>query len=304
MKFFSLLLIVLLFSGCASQTPAPVKDRSDSALTRVQKADAPVSKTLAKGYYIVKEGDTLYRIALDVGHDYRDLSRWNRLENPWIISPGQELRVEPPESEAQPVAVTQPVGIVPVIESRTLNGNTDSLKQEPKVGRLPYSDEAYTKAMQSVDVMPRVEIRVKQEPVVVAKAEGETVATVAKASGDGEWIWPASGNVVGQYSDTGNKGLDIAGKVGDPVFASASGKVVYGGSGLRGYGQMVIVKHSAMYLTAYAHNSKILVKEGQQVSQGQKIAEMGDSDANQVMLHFELRRQGKPVDPLKYLPSR
>ena len=118
------------------------------------------------------------------------------------------------------------------------------------------------------------------------------------------WIWPASGKTVGTYGESGNKGVDIAGKTGDPVLAAADGKVVYSGTGLRGYGKLVILKHNATYLSAYAHNQTILVKEGQSVTKGQKIAEMGNSDTDQVKLHFEVRRQGKPVDPLKYLPPR
>ncbi len=116
-------------------------------------------------------------------------------------------------------------------------------------------------------------------------------------------MWPATGKLVTGFSDTANlKGIDIAGKEGQPVAASAAGKVVYAGTGLRGYGKLVIIKHNATYLSAYAHNREILVKEGQQVAKGQKIAEMGNTDSDQVKLHFEIRRQGKPVDPLKYLP--
>lgn len=118
------------------------------------------------------------------------------------------------------------------------------------------------------------------------------------------WIWPANGKVLGQFSESGSKGIDIGGKAGDPVIAAGDGKVVYSGTGLRGYGMLIIVKHNATFLSAYAHNQKLLVKEGQTVSKGQKIAEMGNSDADQVKLHFEVRRQGKPVDPLKYLPQR
>jgi lipoprotein NlpD len=128
----------------------------------------------------------------------------------------------------------------------------------------------------------------------------------AAADGDDEkleWTWPASGKLITGFSDNANlKGIDISGKTGQPVVASAAGKVVYAGTGIRGYGKLVIVKHTNTYLSAYAHNKEIVVKEGQQVARGQKIAEMGNTDAEQVMLHFEIRRQGKPVDPLKYLP--
>jgi lipoprotein NlpD len=115
--------------------------------------------------------------------------------------------------------------------------------------------------------------------------------------------WPARGNLISGFDEAKNKGLDIGGKVGDPVMAAADGRVVYAGAGLRGYGNLIIIKHNNTYLTAYAHNQTLLVKEDQVIKRGQKIAEMGNSDADQVKLHFEIRRQGKPVDPAKYLSA-
>ncbi len=129
---------------------------------------------------------------------------------------------------------------------------------------------------------------------------GDTAAGNEEVS----WMWPANGKLLGTFSEGGNKGIDINGKAGDPVLAAGAGKVVYSGTGLRGYGKLVIVKHNNTYLTAYAHNQNLLVKEGQSVTKGQKIAEMGNTDADQVKLHFEIRRQGKPIDPLKQLPQR
>jgi lipoprotein NlpD len=131
-------------------------------------------------------------------------------------------------------------------------------------------------------------------------------ATAPAAAGDDElgFIWPASGALISGFDDVRNKGLDIAGKAGDPVLAAADGRVVYAGSGLRGYGNLVILKHNNTFLTAYAHNQTLLVKEDQGVRKGQKIAEMGSTDADRVKLHFEIRRQGKPVDPSRYLPAR
>ena len=309
MKLAVLLSSFLLFllSGCASQKPAPVVDRSNSQATANHSAASASAgeRVVPKGHYVVKEGDTLYRIALDHGQDYRDLANWNQLENPSRISVGQEIRIAPPDGDTAPVAVTRPVGVAQVIEKRSLDGNSQGLKKEPRAGREPYSDEAYAKAMKSAnEAMPRIEIKpeqkaeIKGEPKADARVEGKATEE------DVKWAWPAGGKLLGQFVETGNKGLDIAGKAGDPVTAAADGKVVYSGAGLRGYGQLVIVKHNAVYLTAYAHNSKILVKEGQVVTRGQKVAEMGDTDADQVKLHFELRRQGKPVDPLKHLPPR
>jgi lipoprotein NlpD len=131
-------------------------------------------------------------------------------------------------------------------------------------------------------------------------------APPAAASGDEDvgWIWPAQGSLIAGFDEAKNKGLDIAGKAGDSVLAAADGRVVYAGAGLRGYGNLIILKHNNTYLTAYAHNRTLLVKEDQSVQKGQKIAEMGNSDADRVKLHFEIRRQGKPVDPARYLPAR
>jgi lipoprotein NlpD len=299
------LLVSILLASCASHKPAPVVDRSSGqgSATNGQKP-AAADRVVPKGYYVVKEGDTLYRIALEHGQDYRDVAAWNQLENAHRISVGQEIRIAPPETEAAPVAVTRPIGAAPIIEKRSLDGNSETVKREPRAGREPYSDEAYAKAMKATEAMPRVEI--KPEPKAEIRPEPQVEAKIGAKSGDEDvqWAWPANGKLLGQFVETGSKGLDIAGKAGDPVTAAADGKVVYSGAGLRGFGQLVIVKHNAVYLTAYAHNSKILVKEGQLVTRGQKVAEMGDTDADQVKLHFEVRRQGKPVDPLKHLPPR
>ncbi|HWC45033.1 MAG TPA: peptidoglycan DD-metalloendopeptidase family protein, partial [Casimicrobiaceae bacterium] len=142
-------------------------------------------------------------------------------------------------------------------------------------------------------------------PASAADAKGGSASSSAAAGGDHlDWMWPAKGKIVTNFSETANlKGIDIAGTAGEPVRASAPGRVVYAGNGLRGYGKLIIIKHNDTYLSAYAHNREILVKEGQQVTRGQKIAEMGNTDADQVKLHFEIRRHGKPMDPTKYLPA-
>lgn len=201
--------------------------------------------------------------------------------------------------------------------------NTDTLKRAPKGGKLPYSEEnlalLQARGAAPAPVVTAPPVATVAAPADKAPAEKAPVekpappAAVPAASvgeGDVEWSWPAAGKVVATFSNDGgtaqeaSKGIDIAGKLGDPVQAAASGKVVYVGSGLRGYGNLVIVRHSAVFLSAYAHNSRILVKEGQAVTRGQKIAELGNSDADQPKLHFEVRQQGKPVDPLKFLPAR
>lgn len=306
LRFASLLSFFALLSGCASNTPAPVVDRSVSQQAgESSAASAPAAERVArKGYYIVRQGDTLYRIALDNGQAYRDLAAWNALEDPNRIEIGQELRIAPPEAEGGlAVAVAKPIGMVTGVEQRALDGNSEVIKAQPKAGREPYSDESLARLSRAAENgVARVELA--PETKVDPKPETKAAALSPKGDDDLQWIWPASGKVVGQFVEGASKGLDILGKKGDPVQAASDGKVVYSGSGLRGYGQLLIVKHNNTFLTAYAHNSRILVKEGQTVSRGQKIAEMGDTEADQVKLHFEVRRQGKPVDPLKHLPPR
>lgn len=217
--------------------------------------------------WTVKKGDTLIGIALDAGADYREIAAMNQLSNPNIIQLDRTLCVR---RAAQKGAKKPAPSSVPAAK-------TDQ----------PIKDANKPVAVKPVEEMPT------------------TSAATAAATADGvKFSWPAKGKVVAGFNESSNKGINIAGKMGEPVDAAADGKVVYAGSGLRGYGNLVIVKHENNYLTAYAHNSKITVKEGETVKRGQRIAEMGDSDADTPMLHFEVRRQGKPVDPLKFLSQR
>ena len=280
---------LLLLAGCISQQPVPAVDRSSSASKSVAQPAGP-------GYYTVKRGDTLYRIAQSTGQDHRDIAVWNSLTNPSAIKEGMVLRVAPPGvAEATTNgAVANPIVSDGVVESRSLDqlvvpaatevSPSGLLKREPRAGKEPYSEEAYA----------RLNTKVGGESAKPVEAKPEVAPAAA----------PTSAKVTAPYSDGGNKGLDFAGKAGDPVLAAGDGKVVYAGSGLRGFGELIIVKHNATYLSAYAHNRKILVKEGQRVSRGQKIAEMGNTDADSVKLHFEIRKQGKPVDPALHLPKR
>jgi lipoprotein NlpD len=271
------------------------------------------------GYYTVKRGDTLYRIALENGQDYRDIAAWNNLVNASSIKEGQVLRVAPPGGVDNTASVvSKPITTGPVVEARSLDqpstvpaaqptAQSSNLKREPKVGKEPYSDEAYARLNKAGDpakTPPPIAVapaEIKPEPKPESKPEPVATAT---GPDDVPWMWPVPSKVSAPFSESGNKGLDFAGKSGEPVLAAGEGKVVYAGAGLRGYGELVIVKHNATYLSAYAHNRKILVKEGQQVSRGQKIAEMGDTGADSVKLHFEIRKQGKPVDPAQFLPKR
>lgn len=300
-----ILALASLVAGCASQAPAPVIERSTAS------AAAPAIAEVPPGFYVVRKGDTLHRIALDHGQDYKDVIAWNKLDNPNRIEVGQQLRVAPPEGA--PVAVVRPVVASAPVEVKAVAGgpaiavpptaaNTATLKQEPKGGKLPYSDENLARLRAAEGAAP-----VAAEAPPVAAEKPASAAAAAAAPDAVDWAWPAAGKQLAGFSEGGaqtNKGLDIAGKSGDPVLAAAAGKVVYVGNSLRGYGNLIIVRHNATFLSAYAHNSRILAKEGQAVTRGQKIAEVGSSDTDQSKLHFEIRRQGKPVDPAQYLPPR
>jgi lipoprotein NlpD len=280
-------LSLLVAAGCTSRslTRAPVEDRGTNAravpAVVVETVDAkqlPGFENAGKpGYYSVKPGDTMIRIGLENGQNWRDIVRWNNLENPNLIEVGQVLRIVPPAGEAQ--VVTRPV----------LPGSAAPVTATPPM--------AAASRPASAPAVPVVVVPVAPPPPALA---------TAPLTGDEDvgWIWPAQGTLLGGFDDAKNKGLDIGGRAGDAVIAAADGRVVYSGAGLRGYGNLIILKHNNTFLTAYAHNQTLLVKEDQAVKKGQKIAEMGNSDADRVKLHFEIRRQGKPVDPARYLPPR
>jgi lipoprotein NlpD len=321
--------LALALAGCVAKRPAPVEDRARSpAPTKQALATAEAAAAVPSGQpdtYVVKRGDTLYSIALDNGVDWRELAGWNQITDPSRLQVGQVLRIRPPPG---PDGVTvNPVAQAPPIAGRPLGAEgpaaaapaapAGGLRAEPKGVRLPYSDEnlaavqrsdlARTAVAPKPDVPPAV-TAVKPEPPPTAKPEAPPPAA-AKPEPDGtdervDWTWPAAGKLAATFNGASNKGIDIVGRAGDPVHASAPGKVVYSGEGIPAYGKLVIIRHNGTYLSAYAHNSQILVKEGQTVAKGQKIAEVGSSGSESPRLHFEIRRLGKPVDPLQYLPSR
>ena len=275
------LLSAMVLSGCANKNrPAPVEDRSPNAARAPAKMVASADNAGKPGYYSVKSGDTLIRIGMDNGQSWRDIARWNNIENPNLIETGQVLRVTPPEETG---VVVRPVSSTNVVTSPA-PANTAS-------ATAPASNTASVRPPASAANPPN------------ASTPANNLANSDSAEETVSFQWPTRGNVLAGFDEVKNKGIDIAGKAGDPVLAAADGKVVYAGSGLRGYGNLVILKHNNTYLTAYAHNQSLLVKEDQAIKRGQKIAEMGNSDADQVKLHFEIRRQGKPVDPAKYLPA-
>jgi len=280
-----------------SQTPnrAPVEDRSPtprSTLAAASPAQSPASapepsrapppdsNSGKAGYYTVKSGDTLIRIGLDNGQNWKDLMRWNNLSNPNVIEVGQVIRVVPPGVDPT-AATTRPVTTARV-ETRALDAK-GAASAPAGAASAPLAGAAAASPPTSSS----------REP-----------APPREGDDDINWGWPATAPVALPFDEGRNKGLVFRGKAGDPVYAAADGRVVYAGSGLRGYGNLVILKHNATYLTAYAHNQTLLVKDEQNVKRGQKIAEMGSTDADVVQLHFEIRRQGKPIDPARLLPAR
>ncbi len=317
--FLSVLLTAALSACSSTPRQAPVSERAPAAKKPARSVARSSEPDWRPQTHSVQKGDTLYAIALEYGFDYKELAEWNGIGAPYVIRIGQQLRLSPPQQEGG--AVTAPLKTVaPVVESRVAGesppqtASGSQVKTQPKAGKVPYSVEAENAAKVAVKpeiVAPKAPPVIEEKPKIadarVAPAVSEEKKPLQPASGDDEdpeWGWPAKGKVIATFSEGSSfKGVDIAGKTGQPVLAAAPGKVVYSGSGLRGYGKLVIIKHNKTYLSAYAHNSQILVKEGQSVLKGQRIAEMGDSDADQVKLHFEIRRLGKPVDPLKHLPE-
>ena len=287
--------IALVLVGCSSRPlgNAPVEDRGTATrpvaapVASVTPGASDVVKPLPgienagkPGYYTVKPGDTLIRIGLDTGQNFRDIVRWNNLENPNLIEVGQVLRIVSPLTDNTQV-VTRPV------TSGMATTTTAVVPLRP------------ASAASAATPAPATAASPASAPVAVASAP-----QTAAAEDDIAWIWPAQGRLIAGFDEVKNKGFDIDGKAGDPIIAAGDGRVVYAGAGLRGYGNLIIVKHNNTFLTAYAHNQTLLVKEDQSVKKGQKIAEMGNSDADRVKLHFEIRRQGKPVDPARYLPAK
>ena len=283
------ILVAGVLAGCASTNhQAPVEDRTSAgrpATNRPAVTPVPVSEPAAApkaepGTYVVKPGDTLMRISLDTGQSWRDIARWNNIENPNLIEVGQVLKV------------VAPVGDVAVAPRPVAAPKVDTKPLEAKAPASAASAAAGTQAASST------------ASVAAAPTPAAASAPARDVDDDIQWAWPAAGSVLAPFDDAKSKGLVLSGKAGDPVYAAADGRVIYANSGLRGYGNLIIIKHNANYLTAYAHNQTLLVKEDQPVRRGQKIAEMGSSDAERVQLHFEVRRQGKPIDPAKVLPSR
>jgi lipoprotein NlpD len=318
--------VTIVLASCASRLPQPAPTLPPPVVTR-QPVPAPVPSATVHApaqapmplprndgrpeFHTVQKGETLASLGVQYGVDYKDIAQWNQIDNPNQLKIGQVLRVAPPgDVIAMPI---KPNAAAP--EARALGGDgmktdpakpgsavaaspaqSDTLKSAPKAIKVPYSNDALALVQN-----PGLE---NGPAVVLAKpsAAAPEAAPATPSDDVADWAWPAQGKIKSFYSDA-NKGLDIAGALGQPVMASAAGKVIYVGSSVPRMGKLIVISHSKNYLSIYAHNDKIMVKEGQQVSKGQKVAEMGNSDTDQVKLHFEIRHMGKPVDPMKFLPG-
>jgi len=304
-----LTVLPIVLTGCASRSPAPVDDRRPSPAAQAKPPAAQVAQPAARpALYVVKRGDTLYSIALEHGVDFRELTRWNNLGDPSKIRIGQELRVRAPE---EPAAAQ--VGIARAsrdIESRPLEPGTAAapgspaaeggMKTFPKALRMPYSEQNLALLARG-EVRP--EVRAEVKPEIKPEPSKPVAAPAPERAADGiDFIWPAKGRVLSGFSEPRSKGVDIEGKLGDPVVAAAPGRVIYVGSGIPGLGKFIVVRHENGFNTVYAHNRENLVKMDQNISRGQKIAEVGNSDADTPKLHFQIRKLGTPLDPQKYLP--
>jgi lipoprotein NlpD len=302
---YGILVLLALVTACTSvPNNAPVIERSTDVPVPTVKpvVVVPVVKEPEiRPSYTVKRGDTLLRIAFDHGQSYSDLVAWNNLRNPNDIKVDQVLWIGPPEGSS--VAKVTPITSASGVEVRSLTPvNPSTNKTLPKGDKRPYSESNLAELQKLADSSPAtVAVTPKNEVVPVKSVEKPVAAPAAEVI---DWIWPADAKLVATFDDQKNKGVDLSGKLGQDVVAVAAGKVIYEGGAMRGYGNMLIIKHANNYLSAYAHNKVNLVKEGQSVSKGQKIAEMGNSDSDVVKLHFEIRQAGKPIDPMKLLPAR
>lgn len=324
---------VLLFIACfaligcsTTQPPVPVVDRAKTGSSGLA-SKATEASNLSNQFYIVQKGDTLYSIALNHGIDFKKIAEWNNIADPKAIKPGQRISLFAPENDARPVLFALPQQPIETTiepneqpftkapeesESRAKSNVKTNLKTSPKALKLPFSEQNVAQLRNPADASPAVQAPLPSRPVEVAKnnrievapqPELQKSADKAANQPDAEWIWPTTGKLLSSFSKN-SKGVKISGQVGQPIVASAAGEVVYSGHGLRGYGNLIIIKHNNTFLSAYAHNSKILVKEGEAVTKGQKIAEMGNTDTDTIQLHFEIRKHGKPVDPMEYLPNQ
>lgn len=304
MRLLALLLLTWFLAGCSTVSldqPVPVVNRNVAPPSGPWAAHAG-----EPGYYTVQRGDTLIHIASRTGTDWHALVAWNGLSQPNRIEVGQVLRLSAPPAGTVPApAASAPAAASGVAQSYALGaGPGEAAASAPARASAPVSAASPASAA-SHRAAPRAAASAPaRAPSQPGRATAEQGATAAAGASHLVWGWPATGKVLHGYDGRQNKGLDIAGTASQPVVAAAAGRVVYAGNELRGYGNLVIVKHDADYISVYAHNERLLVKDGQQVKRGQQIALMGSSDAPRVELHFEVRLRGTPIDPMQVLPAR
>ena len=291
--------LISLLGGCADNPPAVIENKSVPAAVEtpeVRQATAPeraveadAGQMLQRGpNYIVQPGDTLYAVAFRLGMDYRTLAEINNIDPPYVIRVSQSLKTIDTDSGAFGEAADDATSVAP---ANSVAAQSDRLESPPRqASPTPASDGQQAEAVRSEPGPP-----------------SHTLSTAKSAMPNGpvdRWVWPAAGEVSRPFSEQGNKGIDFAGQRGASVMATAPGVVVYAGTGVTGYGALLILKHNDTYLSAYGHNDELLAVEGEQVKAGQVIARMGSTDADSVKLHFEIRRDGRPVNPTGLLPSR
>lgn len=318
-------------AACSGVPPAPVAEPATPVRVEGARTAAAASAATDERVHVVRPGDTLSMVARQYGLSTRDLAAWNNVDNPNQIRPGRRLRLAPPAAPSAAVpASSEAVEVRPVaggggMQARPLDGSPTAavepapteqtgIKREPKGGKLPYSEANLARLKGSAASAPTPPSAAPNPASPSAAASStppaqDKSATAAPLASGIDWGWPAGGRVLAGFSDAKagaqdvNRGIDIAGKMGDPVLAAAAGKVIFVGVYPK-HGNLVVLLHDEGFSTVYAHNRKVLVKEGQTVKRGQRIADLGDSDADQPKLHFEVRQQGKPIDPLRLLPSR
>lgn len=335
---FTAVLLILLLTACETNPPAPVIERApqtpkakpaEAKATDTKIATANEGKDWRPDSHIVKKGDTLFGIGLEYGLDYKEIAAANNIAPPYPIKIGQKIdlssfktkpaaAIEEASTTEDGVVITPMktesvvTGDKPAAETKPAPSAVTPVLAEPKAIREPYSLEALNRATprpitaKPAEIKPAEAEPVETKPVEAKPADTKPAETKPDSASPADdesisWAWPTQGKVVAGFNEASNKGIDIAGSTGQAILAASGGKVIYTGSDLRGYGKLVIVKHNKTYLSVYAHNSKIVAKEGQIVTAGQKIAEMGNTDSSTVKLHFEIRRLGKSVDPAKYL---
>ncbi|MEM9398358.1 MAG: peptidoglycan DD-metalloendopeptidase family protein [Pseudomonadota bacterium] len=276
---FTIFISSLILNGCGSSARAPIEDHT---------RPGSISATRT---YTVLSGDTLYSIAFRYGLDYKRLAAANDIPRPYTIFAGQRLLLE------------EATAIRAQASAETRSQTRDSNRAGRSAATATTSSSVSTPASVAGKSSGSAPVATtKKEPAVVKRKS--PVTTSDKAVAAGSWRWPATGRVVRRFDGQLQKGIDLAGNRGAPVVATAAGSIVYAGSGIAGYGLMLIVRHNDEYLSAYGHNERLLVREGDRVTAGQTIAELGSSGTDSVKLHFEIRRRGKPIDPLDLLPKR